>query len=120
VTTRNDTKARRTELFEEAAAIIAFEYAEDLTVDAVAGRLFVSPRQLQRAFAESGASFRSHLCRVRLERAAALLKQGTTVREAAREVGYSQPAQFAKAFRRNYGTTPSAHRHRAIKSSPVA
>ena len=61
---RRDTTARRQELFEEAAAIIAFEYAEPLTLDEVARRLFTSPRQLQRAFAEGGdGSFRSHLCR---------------------------------------------------------
>ena len=120
MTVREDTKARRTELFEEAAAIIAFEYAEALTVDQVAHRVFVSARQLQRAFAESGCSFRRHLCRVRLERAMELLNQGSTVREAARAVGYSQPAQFAKAFRRTYGTTPSEWRHDDSRFSSAA
>lgn len=108
MTVRIDTKARRRQLFEEAAAIIAFEYAEELTVDRVARRLFVSRRQLQRAFSESGGNFRSHLCRVRLERAAEMLEDGSKVREAARAVGYRQPAQFAKAYRRIYGTAPSA------------
>lgn len=108
---RRDTEARRRELFEEAAAIIAFEYGDELTLDEVARRLFTSPRQLQRAFAEAGhGSFRSHLWRVRMERAAELLRLGATVREAARAVGYSQPAQFAKAFRRYQGRAPSAMR----------
>jgi AraC family transcriptional regulator, regulatory protein of adaptative response / methylphosphotriester-DNA alkyltransferase methyltransferase len=35
---------------------------------------------------------------------------GLTVREVAHRVGYRQPAQFAKAFRRHHGSSPSAFR----------
>jgi AraC-like DNA-binding protein len=46
-----------------------------------------------------------------MERAAALLQRnGTTVREVANSVGYRQPAQFAKAFRRYQGVAPSDFR----------
>jgi AraC family transcriptional regulator of adaptative response / methylphosphotriester-DNA alkyltransferase methyltransferase len=118
---RRDTEARRRELFEEAAAIIAFEYPYELSLDQLARRLFSSRRQLQRAFAEAGNSnFRSHLCRVRMERAADLLSEGSTVREAARAVGYSQPAQFAKAFRRQQGRAPSALRSRGENTDRAA
>lgn len=106
---RAATRAHRKELFEEAVAIMAAQYSEELTVDAVAGRLFVSRRQLQRAFAEAGlGNFRGYLCGVRMQRAAELLDLGWTVRATAAAVGYSQPAQFAKAFRRQYGHPPSA------------
>ena len=36
-----------------------------------------------------------------------------TVREVAHRVGYRQPAQFAKAFRRHHGASPSAYRARS-------
>jgi AraC-like DNA-binding protein len=112
VTIRVATRARRKQLFEEAVAIITIEYSEELTVDGVARRLFVSRRQLQRAFAEAGrGNFRGYLCRVRMQRAAELLARGWTVRETAAAVAYSQPAQFAKAFRRQYGHPPSALRN---------
>ena len=43
-----------------------------------------------------------------MERAADLLAhRGLTVRDVARRVGYRQPAQFAKAFRRHHGIAPS-------------
>jgi AraC-like DNA-binding protein len=46
-----------------------------------------------------------------MERAAELLAaRGLTVREVAHRVGYRQPAQFAKAFRRHHGSAPSAFR----------
>jgi AraC family transcriptional regulator of adaptative response / methylphosphotriester-DNA alkyltransferase methyltransferase len=119
--TRHHTAARRRELFEEAAAIITFEYARPLTLDEVARRLFTSPRQLQRAFADAGdGSFRSHLCRTRMERASDLLRQGATAAEAAHAVGYSQPAQFAKAFRRYQRRSPSALRLRHAAGGSVA
>jgi AraC-like DNA-binding protein len=69
---------------------------------------------LQRAYSEIGnTTFREHLTRVRMERAAGLLAdRGLTVREVARRVGYRQPAQFAKAFRRHLGVAPSDYRAR--------
>jgi AraC family transcriptional regulator of adaptative response / methylphosphotriester-DNA alkyltransferase methyltransferase len=99
-------------LFQEAARITEAEYASDLSLDDVARRVASSRRQLQRAFAEIGnTTFREHLARVRMERAAELLADGRlSVREVANRVGYRQPAQFAKAFRRWRGMTPSAYR----------
>jgi len=109
---RPTTIALRTSLFEEATAIVAREYASDLSLDAIARRISSSRRQLQRAYAEIGhTTFREHLTGVRMERAAELLaRRGLTVREVAHRVGYRQPAQFAKAFRRHQGLAPSAFR----------
>ena len=46
-----------------------------------------------------------------MDRAAELLeRRSVTVREVARRVGYRQPAQFAKAFRRQHGVAPSDFR----------
>jgi AraC-like DNA-binding protein len=46
-----------------------------------------------------------------MERAAELLaRRSVTVREVAHRVGYRQPAQFAKAFRRHLGVAPSDFR----------
>ena len=46
-----------------------------------------------------------------MEKAAELLtSRGLTVREVAHRVGYRQPAQFAKAFRRHLGVAPSDYR----------
>jgi AraC family transcriptional regulator of adaptative response / methylphosphotriester-DNA alkyltransferase methyltransferase len=105
------TKLRRS-LFEEAIAIVEREYAEDLALDDIARRVATSRRQLQRAYAEVGdTTFREHLTAVRMERAAEMLAaRGLTIREVAHRVGYRQPAQFAKAFRRHHGSSPSDFR----------
>ena len=109
---RRTTIESRRELFEEAAAIVAFEYPDRLELAGLARRLATSPRQLQRAFAEAGqTSFRTYLTAVRMERADDLLREGSLrVGEVAEAVGYRQPAQFAKAFRRCRSQAPSALR----------
>src|SRR4051812_12223020 len=104
----------RTSLFEDAVAIVDAEFASDLALDDVARRVASSRRQLQRAYSEIGqTTFRDHLTAVRMERAAELLQtRSLTVRDVAHQVGYRQPAQFAKAFRRHHGAAPSDYRAR--------
>jgi len=117
---RQATIRHRTSLYEDATAIVAAEYASDLSLDDIARRVASSRRQLQRAYAEiGGTTFREHLTAVRMERAAEMLAaQGPTVREVAHRVGYRQPAQFAKAFRRHHGVAPSAYRSRTRYAPP--
>ncbi len=113
-TQRPNTVQHRTSLFHDAVAIVEQDYASDISLDDIARRVASSRRQLQRAYAEiGGTTFREHLTEVRMERAAELLeRRGLTVREVAHRIGYRQPAQFAKAFRRHRGLAPSAFRSR--------
>ncbi|UGS37651.1 helix-turn-helix transcriptional regulator [Capillimicrobium parvum] len=111
---RSSTVTLRTSLYDDAVAIVEQEYADDLSLDDIARRVASSRRQLQRAYSEIGeTTFREHLTGVRMDRAAELLASSSlTVREVAHRVGYRQPAQFAKAFRRRHGVAPSAFRSR--------
>jgi len=111
---------RRKALFEEASALIETSYHEHrLTVEDLGQKLFASRRQLQRAFAEAGTSVKERLHAVRMERAARLLHESSLpVAAVAQSVGYRQPAQFAKAFRRYYRLSPSQWRQ-DIVSDPT-
>jgi AraC family transcriptional regulator, regulatory protein of adaptative response / methylphosphotriester-DNA alkyltransferase methyltransferase len=115
---RPATIRHRTSLFEEATSIVETEFAAELSLDDIARRVASSRRQLQRAYAEIGnTTFREHLTAVRMDRAADMLgSRGLTVREVAHRVGYRQPAQFAKAFRRHPGSSPSTFRAQAPRS----
>jgi transcriptional regulator GlxA family with amidase domain len=121
---RDGTAERREELYREAMALIARDYANDLQLEGVARMLATSRRQLQRAFAEIGdTSFRDELAKVRMHHARTLLAADSIpVRAVAARVGYHQPAQFAKSFRRHHGQAPSAYRkeRRAGGGSPAA
>ena len=109
---RSTTVTHRTTLFHEAQEIVEDEFGADLSLDEIARRVASSRRQLQRAYAEiGGTTFREALTAVRMHRAAELLSAGRlSVREVAGRVGYRQPAQFAKAFRRATGVAPSEYR----------
>jgi AraC family transcriptional regulator, regulatory protein of adaptative response / methylphosphotriester-DNA alkyltransferase methyltransferase len=110
---RAATPERRGALLAEATLAIEARYGEpDLALGDVARQIATSERQLQRVFAElAGSSFRDELAAVRMQHAARML-QGTVlaVGDIGRLVGYRQPAQFAKAFRRHHGVSPSAFR----------
>jgi AraC family transcriptional regulator, regulatory protein of adaptative response / methylphosphotriester-DNA alkyltransferase methyltransferase len=114
---RPATVQRREEILRDALALMQRECHTDLELPDVARRVASSRRQVQRAFTELyGASFRTALCRIRMRKAAELLglEEALTVREVAARVGYRQPAQFAKAFQRELGMTPSAFREQRL------
>jgi methylphosphotriester-DNA--protein-cysteine methyltransferase len=76
---RQTTLSRRRALFDEALAEIELQYADaTLSLGAVARSIATSRRQLQRVFGERRTSFREELQRVRMTRAAELLRQGGT------------------------------------------
>ena len=111
---RDTTVERRQALYDEAVAIIERDYPRQIDLNTVAAEIATSRRQLQRAFAEVGrTSFRTRLAEVRMRHARELLQAGgMPVRKVAHSVGYRQPAQFAKTFRRHHGAPPSSFKHK--------
>ena len=116
--TRPETVSRRDDILRDAMQEIEVRYAEPLTVEDVARSVGTSRRQLQRIFEEqAGTTFRTYLAAVRMRHAAERLDSGQTIAAVARSVGYSQPAQFAKAFRRHRGQSPSEARAERRKAA---
>jgi AraC-like DNA-binding protein len=112
---RETTISERRRLYLLARALVARYYRRQLTLAAVAGAVGCSPRQLQRAYAQFGAStFKEDLAARRMAAAAELLAgQAIPVADIARLVGYSGGSHFARAFRRRYGLAPARFRERA-------
>jgi AraC family transcriptional regulator of adaptative response / methylphosphotriester-DNA alkyltransferase methyltransferase len=113
---RITTPGRRATLLAEATVAIDRRHAEPaLGLEDVAREIATSSRQLQRVFSElAGSAFRDELAEVRMQHGAALLlTTDLPVSEIANRVGYRQAAQFAKAFRRHHGVSPSGLRRAA-------
>lgn len=112
-------RTRRRAVYEEALAVIERSYGDHrLNVDGLSRNVFVSRRQLQRAFTEAGTSVQEQLHAVRMQHAAQLLRETTMpVSEITRRVGYRHSAQFAKAFRRYYGQAPTQWRKTARRAA---
>ncbi len=109
---RPSTFDERHRLYLLTRAIVQRYYPSELTVESVAKALAISPRQLQRIYAQfSDTTFHDDLVGQRLEAAARLLATPSiTVRDAAQRVGFHQSPHFARAFRRRYGVSPSTYR----------
>lgn len=89
---------------------IVFE-ADIVSLEAVAERLVMSPRTLQRRLAEHDTTWRTEVERVRQERALALLKDPElSMRSIARRVGYSDERALRRAVQRWHGLSPLAVR----------
>ncbi|WP_407166558.1 AraC family transcriptional regulator [Bradyrhizobium sp. ORS 111] len=83
----------------------------DLTLSAVAARLKLTPRHIQRLFEGAGSTFSEFVLGQRLARAHRLLTDprwtDSTIGTIAFESGFGDLSYFNRTFRRHYGATPS-------------
>jgi len=94
-----------------AAQIRAQVLAGSVSLDGAARALDLSTRSLQRALNRDGTDFRSLANAIRAGRAMELLRGSeASVTEISTELGYSTPANFARAFRRAAGVSPDRYR----------
>ncbi|MBR7838698.1 AraC family transcriptional regulator ligand-binding domain-containing protein [Actinospica durhamensis] len=84
---------------------------DEVSLDAIANRLCMSTRTLQRRFEEQGTSWRDEVEAVRHEKTLRLLGEtDLTVESVASRVGYADARTLRKAFLRWTGQTPDAYR----------
>jgi len=85
--------------------------ADNLNLHSLADLLCVSERSLQRRLTESGTSFRQLQGETRFDLAKHLLQASdTSVTEIGFELGYTEPANFSRAFQRWAGVSPRQYR----------
>lgn len=95
-----------------ASEVLALLASSDCTLTNVAKRLQTSERLLQRRLLASGSSFREVVDEVRFDVAKRLLsKRDLTVLEVGLRLGFSDAANFTRAFKRWSGLSPSQWRH---------
>ncbi len=89
------------------------EYAQPLDVPAMARAALMSPSHFARRFRSTyGETPYSYLMTRRIERAQALLRQGTSVTDACMAVGCTSLGSFSSRFTEIVGETPSQYRAR--------
>lgn len=99
------------------------DYAEPLDVPRMAQAALMSPAHFSRKFrAAYGETPYSYLMTRRIERAKALLRQGTSVTDACMAVGCTSLGSFSSRFTEIVGETPSQYRardHRHLEQVPA-
>jgi AraC-like DNA-binding protein len=93
------------------AALLQKHLVEPLSLEAIGREVGCSPFHLSRTFSrEMGMSIPQYLRKLRMERAAELLRSGKyNVTEAALEVGYSSLSHFSQAFCQTMGCCPGLY-----------
>ena len=88
------------------------QLAEDISVDALAGLVDLSPFHFSRVFKDAtGMSPLQFVTRERITRAQQLIRETSlSLIEIALDVGYTSPSHFAQVFRRTVGVTPTEFR----------
>ncbi len=101
--------------------ILAEQYADpQLSVNSMANQLEMSTGYFSRIFNEAtGCSFPNYVNNLRLEKAQMLLRsnKAMSIREIARDVGYSSDSYFFSSFKKKYRISPSKFQLNVRKSS---
>lgn len=102
----------RERLVQEAITYIRSHFSQSINRNELAARLECSPAHFSRVFAQTtGYTFKDFLLQCRLEKAKELLLQTRLhVSEVATAVGYEDPFQFSRIFRKRTGTSPRQFR----------
>jgi YesN/AraC family two-component response regulator len=102
---------RSTSSVEAAKQYILGNLSQDLSLDAVAAKAFISPKYLSKLFKEeAGVTYTEYVTSRRMERAKELIESNTmTIEQVAGEVGYATVAYFIKKFKEAYGCTPGSY-----------
>ena len=99
------------ERVQKVVAILRENLSETPSLEAIGKRVGCSHYHLSRIFSqETGQSIFQYLRRLRMERAADLLREGRlNVTQVSLEVGYSSPSHFSMAFHETYGCCPGLY-----------
>jgi len=105
-----------TSRFSDLAAWIVGHLDKDLSVEALAGRINLCPRQFSRRFkSEFDSTPAAFVQRLRLDEARKRLSAaGGTVESVADSVGFRDPDSFRRAFAQQFGLAPTQYRSRFI------
>lgn len=81
---------------------------EPLTIDELAARFYISKYHMMRRFREeTGYTIHSYLSEKRLLLAQQLLQRGLSLQRAAEECGYQDYSTFSRAYKKQFGRSPS-------------
>ena len=90
------------------------QHLESVSLDVLAEQVYMSPAYVSRYFTQqTGQNFQEYLIAKRMERAAALLEDlRYQIGDVSEMVGYRNPFNFSRTFKKYYGVNPREYRVR--------
>ena len=92
--------------------LIQNDYA-NITLESAANQVYLSPVYVSRLFKQhTGINFIDYVTNVRMKKAAEMISSGKyKIYEISEFIGYSNPNNFARAFKKFFGIAPQDYRH---------
>lgn len=112
-------KNREYDVIQEAKRYIQNNLSDDLTLNRVSSKVYMSPAYFSTVFKiKTGENFSDYLTKVRMEAAVHYMNdRSRKTYEIAEALGYKNPRYFSDVFRKYYGMTPSAYRDKIDQNS---
>ena len=108
---RSRTASASDETVEKIRAVIREHYAENLTIQSIAERVYLSPNYICMVFKQAtGQTINQYTTQVRMEQAKKLLEGDMRITDIGAEVGYAEPGYFNKIFKKYAALTPKEYR----------
>ncbi|WP_229729975.1 AraC family transcriptional regulator [Paenibacillus silvae] len=119
--TENRNSDRAISTIELAKQYIEDNLSEDLSLEAVGSKVFLSPKYLSKLFKEEvGITYTDYVTSRRMEQAKLLIENNNmTIDRVASSVGYGTTAYFIKRFKEMYGCTPGSY-VRSLSSTAIS
>lgn len=113
---QTDGGGHKAALVRDAKEYIRQHYAERLSLEQVARRVYINPSYLSKLFSEvEGSSFSDTIAQIRLQKAKEYLKDYRyKVYEIAELVGYPNVKHFMRVFKKVEGMTPTEYREKRL------
>ena len=107
------TAQGETEVIPKIIRYITEHYAEEITLDDIAARFFISKSYLSRHFkAYTNATVYAYIMALRITHARRMIREGVPAVEAGRSCGFSDYSTFYKAFKAQTGMSPQQFKTR--------
>ena len=106
---RDINKMKNADLIEAAKAYIDKNYQEQLTIEAISNKIYLTPTYFCYLFKQkTGIGYHEYLFKKRMKEAIKLVASGNyKVYEIADRVGYVNPRYFSEVFKKYYGILPT-------------
>lgn len=113
---QTDSGGHKAALVRDAKEYIREHFAERLTLEEVARRVYINPSYLSRLFSEvEGCNFSDTIAQIRIQKAKEYLKDyRNKVYEIAEMVGYPNVKHFMRVFKKMEGMTPTEYREKQM------
>jgi AraC-like DNA-binding protein/ligand-binding sensor protein len=103
---------KRGDMIFKAVEYIRNHYTEKLTLEEVAGKIYLSPSYFSRVFKETmGEAFSAYVTHLRINKSKTLLlTEPKTITDICNCLGFDDQSYFTKVFKKHVGVTPAKYR----------